>query len=105
MAIKKDKEYTIGFVVCPTDQLKKVCLENDFLRHATIAQCSKIFNSNCIEISLKEGHYPSLYEVISMIWLCSDQDYNTIAKILISVNNDYLLSISDPNTVNKEVVA
>lgn len=105
MSITNKKEHSIGFVVCPTEKLKKVCMDNDFLRNATIAQCSKIFETNCIEISLKEGHYASLYEVISMIWLCSDQDYNTIARILIDVNNEYLISISDKNTVGGEVVA
>ena len=95
----------IGYVICPTDQLRKILLKKDLLRHATMEQCSRIFEMNAIERCSKMGHYASLHELISMIWLCSDQSRDEIARLLIEANNRYIISISDKNTVGGEVVA
>ena len=95
----------IGYIICPTEDLKKICLDNNLLVNATIAQCSKIFEANDIEQALKTGHYPSLHELISMVWLCSDHNRDEIARMLIEANNRYLIGISDKSTVGEEVVA
>ena len=79
------------FAVCPNEELASFLIKQGLIRSGSIKQCEKIFELN--DRSKMPNHLADISEIITAIWLCSDQDRRSIADMILRLNDQYIESL------------
>lgn len=69
--------YTVG----NNEELRNLCIEENWFTHGSIQQYEKLFYAN-------QNQFP-FEEIVTIIWLCSDDKRENIRQRLIQFNDYY----------------
>ena len=73
----------IRYTVTTTDELRSLCIKNDWFTCGTVSQYEKMFEMNRNQASLRE--------IALVIWLCSeDEDIDDITVKLAKAKEEYV---------------
>lgn len=76
------------FAICPNEELASFLIKHGLIRSGSIKQCEKIFDLN--DRSKMPNHLADISEIITAIWLCSDQDRRSIADMILGLKDQYI---------------
>ena len=79
------------YTVCPTTELRQLCIDNDWFTQGSIRQYEKMFDANC--------EAKPIEFVATIIWTCSDGEYEDILAKLNEKMNEYLEMICEEEEI------
>ena len=71
----------IRYAITTTDELRMLCIKNNWFTGGTISQYEKMFELNRNDVGVRE--------IALVIWLCSDASLEEIEKKLSDAKVDY----------------
>lgn len=78
----------MNYAVCPNEELRKLCIREDWFNAGTNSQYDKLFLLNRESVSISE--------IALAIWLCTDgADRGDIYDKLIDANESYGLALGE----------
>lgn len=91
MKSKLEIRTTRPYVICPTAELRELCIEKNWFTHGSVGQYEKLFEVN----SKLYGGLPAedpvcTKDIATIIWLCSDANYNDILKGVNAKREEYI---------------
>lgn len=71
------------FVVCPTADLRRLCIKNDWFTHGDNQQYSKMFDANHSPLSF------TTEDIVTIIWVCSNASREDVRKGILEAQAEY----------------
>lgn len=91
MKSKLEIRTTRLYVICPTYELRELCIKQGWFTQGSVEQYEKLFELN---IKLYDGEpaedVVGTKDIAMAIWLCSDACYTDIVKICAAKRDEYI---------------
>lgn len=72
------------YIVCPTDELRTMCIKNDWFTSGSINQYEKMFEANYGDSGF------TTKDIAAIIWVCSNAEYEDILEKLTAKSEEFI---------------
>lgn len=91
MRSKLEIRTTRPFVICPTDELRALCIEHNWFTCGSTEQYEKLFDVNRKFFETEEpGDVTCTKDVATIIWVCSNASYREILNTVAAKRDEYI---------------
>lgn len=91
MRSKLEIRTTRPFIICPTDELRALCIEHNWFTCGSVEQYEKLFDVNRKLFDGEDAEdVVSTKDIATIIWVCSNTSYREILNIVSTKRDEYI---------------